>query len=44
MTDYHRPVLAQEVADFLVRDASATYLDATLGGGGHTRVLLDRLC
>src|SRR5690606_22249630 len=43
MTDYHRPVLAQEVADFLVRDASATYLDATFGGGGHTRVLLDRL-
>jgi 16S rRNA (cytosine1402-N4)-methyltransferase len=43
MTDYHRPVLAQEVADFLVRDASAAYLDATLGGGGHSRVILDRL-
>ncbi len=43
MTDYHRPVLAQEVADFLVRDASAAYLDATLGGGGHARVILDRL-
>jgi 16S rRNA (cytosine1402-N4)-methyltransferase len=43
MTDYHRPVLAQEVADFLVRDGSASYLDATLGGGGHSRVILDRL-
>jgi 16S rRNA (cytosine1402-N4)-methyltransferase len=43
VTDYHRPVLAQEVADFLVRDASAAYLDATLGGGGHSRILLDRL-
>lgn len=43
MTDYHRPVLEQEVADFLVRDASASYLDATLGGGGHTRALLARL-
>ncbi|HLU69397.1 MAG TPA: 16S rRNA (cytosine(1402)-N(4))-methyltransferase RsmH [Fibrobacteria bacterium] len=43
MTDYHRPVLEQEVADFLVRDASAAYLDATLGGGGHTRALLARL-
>lgn len=43
MTDYHRPVLEQEVADFLVRDPSASYLDATLGGGGHTRALLARL-
>jgi 16S rRNA (cytosine1402-N4)-methyltransferase len=43
MTDYHRPVLAQEVADYLVRDASAAYLDATLGGGGHSRILLERL-
>jgi 16S rRNA (cytosine1402-N4)-methyltransferase len=43
MTDYHRPVLEQEVADFLVRDASASYLDGTLGGGGHTRALLARL-
>lgn len=43
MSDYHRPVLEQEVADFLVRDPSAAYLDATLGGGGHTRALLARL-
>lgn len=43
MTDYHRPVLEQEVADYLVRDPSASYLDATLGGGGHTRALLARL-
>ncbi len=43
MTDYHRPVLEQEVADFMVRDPSAAYLDATLGGGGHTRALLARL-
>jgi 16S rRNA (cytosine1402-N4)-methyltransferase len=43
MTEYHRPVLEQEVADYLVRDPSASYLDATLGGGGHTRALLARL-
>lgn len=43
MTDYHRPVLEQEVADFMVRDPSGSYLDATLGGGGHTRALLARL-
>lgn len=43
MTDYHRPVLEKEVADFMVRDPSAAYLDATLGGGGHTRAVLARL-
>jgi 16S rRNA (cytosine1402-N4)-methyltransferase len=43
MTDYHRPVLEQEVAGFLVRDPSAAYLDATLGGGGHARAILERL-
>ena len=43
MTDYHRPVLEQEVADFLVRDASGTYADGTLGGGGHARAVLARL-
>jgi 16S rRNA (cytosine1402-N4)-methyltransferase len=43
MTDYHRPVLEQEVAGFLVRDPSASYLDATLGGGGHSSALLERL-
>jgi 16S rRNA (cytosine1402-N4)-methyltransferase len=43
MTDYHHPVLEQEVADFLVRDPDAAYLDVTLGGGGHTAAILDRL-
>jgi 16S rRNA (cytosine1402-N4)-methyltransferase len=43
MTDYHHPVLEQEVADFLVRDPEAAYLDVTLGGGGHTAALLSRL-
>ncbi len=43
MTDYHHPVLEQEVADFLVRDPDAAYLDVTLGGGGHSAALLQRL-
>lgn len=43
MTEYHRPVLEQEMADFLVRDASGTYVDGTLGGGGHARAVLSRL-
>jgi 16S rRNA (cytosine1402-N4)-methyltransferase len=36
---YHAPVLATEVTE-LLRDA-ATVLDGTLGGGGHSRVLLE---
>jgi 16S rRNA (cytosine1402-N4)-methyltransferase len=43
MTDYHHPVLEQEVADFLVRDPDASYLDVTMGGGGHTAALVSRL-
>jgi 16S rRNA (cytosine1402-N4)-methyltransferase len=40
---FHRSVLEREVADLLVRDADAAYLDATLGGGGHARAILARL-
>ena len=43
MTDYHHPVLEQEVADFLVREPDAAYLDVTLGGGGHSAAILQRL-
>ena len=43
MTIYHEPVLLKESIDFLVTDLSGTYVDATFGGGGHTRELLSRL-
>jgi 16S rRNA (cytosine1402-N4)-methyltransferase len=43
MPEYHRSVMEREVVDFLVRDGAATYLDATLGGGGHALAVLDRL-
>lgn len=39
----HHPVLAAEVMDLLVVDRGGGYLDATAGGGGHTRELLKRL-
>jgi 16S rRNA (cytosine1402-N4)-methyltransferase len=42
-TRYHAPVLLQPVLDGLVTDPAGTYLDGTLGGGGHTAALLERL-
>lgn len=40
---YHVPVLVREVVDLLVEDPAGTYVDATLGGGGHAAALLDAL-
>lgn len=39
----HIPVLARELVDLLNPVADGVYLDATFGGGGHTRELLRRL-
>ena len=36
----HQPVLAQEVVDFLNPKPGALFFDGTLGGGGHTELLL----
>ena len=38
---YHEPVMAQEVLDFLDPRGEALFLDGTLGGGGHTRRILE---
>ncbi len=42
-SDYHIPVLVHEVLDLLSIKENGTYLDGTLGGGGHFRALADRL-
>ncbi len=42
-TDYHAPVLSHDVRTRLVTDPGGRYVDATLGGGGHARALLDAL-
>jgi 16S rRNA (cytosine1402-N4)-methyltransferase len=40
---HHRPVLAVEVLDFLAPLPGQTIVDATVGAGGHTRLLAERL-
>ena len=42
-TDYHAPVLYHAVVEGLVTDPDGVYVDATLGGGGHSAALLDAL-
>jgi 16S rRNA (cytosine1402-N4)-methyltransferase len=41
MSAYHEPVMADEVLAFLEPAGEALILDGTLGGGGHTRLILD---
>jgi 16S rRNA (cytosine1402-N4)-methyltransferase len=42
MSDYHTSVLLHETLDWLHVEAGKTYIDATLGGGGHTAAILER--
>ena len=39
---YHEPVLGREVMDLLGPGSEGLYLDGTVGGGGHARLLLER--
>ncbi len=41
MSAYHIPVLASEVLELLSPVEGGFYLDGTVGGGGHTRLLLE---
>lgn len=42
MSDYHISVLLQEVIDGLNIKPGEKYIDATLGGGGHTKAILQK--
>ncbi|MDD2211523.1 MAG: 16S rRNA (cytosine(1402)-N(4))-methyltransferase RsmH [Desulfitobacteriaceae bacterium] len=39
----HLTVLREETVDFLLTDPAGVYVDCTLGGAGHSRLLLSRL-
>lgn len=45
MATYHThiPVLLQPTVEFLITDRSGIYIDATIGGGGHSEKILDEL-
>lgn len=40
---YHLPVMADEIVALMVLDPDGTYLDATMGGGGHSARILEKL-
>ena len=42
-SQYHLPVLLQEVITQLQINPEGTYVDATFGGGGHSRAMLEQL-
>ena len=43
MSEYHNPVLLEKSVHALITDPSGVYVDATFGGGGHSRHILDNL-
>jgi 16S rRNA (cytosine1402-N4)-methyltransferase len=41
--DYHQPVLLADSVEGLKINPSGVYIDATFGGGGHSKVILSKL-
>ena len=42
MQTQHVPVMLEEVLRFIQPKPGASYIDGTLGGGGHTEAILER--
>lgn len=43
MAYHHVPVLLQESIEALITDTSGVYVDVTFGGGGHSKLILQKL-
>ncbi len=43
MSDYHVPVMLDECLKGLNIEPGGTYVDATFGGGGHSRAILEKI-
>lgn len=43
MSNYHQPVLLQEVIEYLAIKPEGIYVDATFGRGGHSQAILNKL-
>ncbi len=41
--DYHLPVMLRETVEILITDKNGIYIDGTIGGGGHTAAILEKL-
>lgn len=41
--EYHRPVMLKECIEGLSIDPDGIYVDATFGGGGHSRAILEKI-
>ncbi|MCX5781585.1 MAG: 16S rRNA (cytosine(1402)-N(4))-methyltransferase RsmH [Elusimicrobia bacterium] len=39
---YHTPVMCEETEKYLINNLTGTYVDCTIGGGGHSLYLLER--
>jgi 16S rRNA (cytosine1402-N4)-methyltransferase len=40
---FHEPVLAETAVGFLISEPAGIYVDCTTGGGGHSKLILERL-
>jgi 16S rRNA (cytosine1402-N4)-methyltransferase len=40
---YHTPVLLKEVVELLITNPDGIYVDGTIGGGGHSSAILEKL-
>jgi len=43
MTSSHIPVMVQEVLCWLHPEEGSVYIDCTVGGGGHSKAILEKL-